>query len=120
MPIDFFHPKNKNSYATRTASPEWKQWVRAILDPRGVNVADIGCGGGIYSRALAEVGAQVTGVDSSPVMLEAAREQSQSFPRTRWVQGSAEQTGLPDGSFHFLLIRAVTHHLRDLSPCFGR
>ena len=64
MPIDFFHPKNKNSYATRTASPEWKQWVRAILDPRGVNVADIGCGGGIYSRALAEVGAQVTGVHS--------------------------------------------------------
>ncbi|QKI83801.1 class I SAM-dependent methyltransferase [Kroppenstedtia eburnea] len=36
----------------------------------------------------------------------------------RWVQGSAEQTGLPDGSFHLLLIRAVTHHLRNLSPCF--
>lgn len=118
MPIDFSHPKNKNSYATRTASPEWKQRVRAILDPRGMNVADIGCGGGIYSRALAEMGARVTGVDPSPVMLEAAREQSDSCPQIRWVQGSAEQTGLPDGSFHLLLIRAVTHHLRNLSPCF--
>ncbi len=118
MSIDFSHPKNKHTYATRTASPEWKEQVREILDPQGMEVADIGCGGGIYSRALAEMGAQVTGVDPSPIMLEAAQEQSDSFPQIRWIQGSAEQTGLPAGSFHFLLMRAVIHHLRDLLSCF--
>lgn len=52
MPIDFSHPQNKYTYAIRTASPEWRSRVREILDPQGRDVVDIGCGGGIYSRAL--------------------------------------------------------------------
>jgi len=33
---------------------------------QGVRIADIGCGGGILSESLAELGAQVTGVDPAP------------------------------------------------------
>ncbi len=32
----------------------------------GVRIADIGCGGGILSESLAELGAKVTGVDPAP------------------------------------------------------
>ncbi|MDJ0447845.1 bifunctional 2-polyprenyl-6-hydroxyphenol methylase/3-demethylubiquinol 3-O-methyltransferase UbiG [Methylocystis sp. JR02] len=32
----------------------------------GVRIADIGCGGGILSESLAELGAQVTGIDPAP------------------------------------------------------
>lgn len=64
------------------------------------------------------MGARVTGVDPSLVMMEAVWEQSNRFPRIRLLQGDAEQTGLPDGSFDLVLIRAVIHHLRNLYPCF--
>ncbi len=39
----------------------------------GLTLADIGCGGGILSEALAELGARVTGVDPSPNNIEVAR-----------------------------------------------
>jgi len=41
----------------------------AGIDP----VADVGCGPGAVTRVLADAGAQVTGVDLSPVMVEWAR-----------------------------------------------
>lgn len=44
----------------------------------GARVADIGCGGGILTEALAHAGAQVTGVDLSPAALAAAREHAQT------------------------------------------
>jgi SAM-dependent methyltransferase len=75
MTIDFFDPGNRFSYASRTASSEWKALMQSVTDLRDIDVADIGCGGGIYSRAMAEMGARVTGVDFSGEMLAAARRQ---------------------------------------------
>lgn len=39
----------------------------------GVRIADIGCGGGILSESLAELGATVTGIDPAPNNIEVAR-----------------------------------------------
>ncbi len=39
----------------------------------GLRLADIGCGGGILSESLAELGARVTGVDPAPNNIEVAR-----------------------------------------------
>ena len=44
---------------------------RAFLT--GKQVLDIGCGGGILSEAMAEIGAQVTGIDAANGPLEIAR-----------------------------------------------
>ena len=44
---------------------------RAVL--RGARVLDVGCGGGILSEALAAAGAQVTGIDLAPRVLDVAR-----------------------------------------------
>ena len=43
----------------------------------GLRIADIGCGGGILSESLAELGAQVTGVDPAPNNIEAARRHAE-------------------------------------------
>ncbi|WP_374986114.1 50S ribosomal protein L11 methyltransferase [Alicyclobacillus sp. SP_1] len=44
------------------------------VKPKGLRVADIGYGGGIYSRAWVDLGAEpVIGVESSRVMVEVAR-----------------------------------------------
>ena len=77
MPLDFHAEENRNTYATREASYEWGQNIREIVDPKGRRVADIGCGGGIYSAAWPDLGAHsVVGVDFSEQMLSAARERN--------------------------------------------
>jgi 2-polyprenyl-6-hydroxyphenyl methylase/3-demethylubiquinone-9 3-methyltransferase len=40
---------------------------------KGLNVADVGCGGGVLSEALAKQGAQVTGLDLAAPLLEQAK-----------------------------------------------
>lgn len=109
MTIYFFDPGNRFSYASRTASSEWKALMQSVTDLRDIDVADIGCGGGIYSRAMAEMGARVTGVDFSGEMLAAARRQKTARP-IRWIQADAADTGLPDSSCDLVLLRAVIHH----------
>ena len=45
-----------------------------LLDPKpGEHILDIGCGDGTLTRKIAERGAKVVGIDSSPELVEAAR-----------------------------------------------
>lgn len=49
--------------------------VVALLDPQPDEaILDLGCGDGHLTRALAETGARVVGVDGSPAMVDKARE----------------------------------------------
>lgn len=117
MPINFHDEKNRHSYATRSADESWKSTIRSLLDPRGLRVADIGCGGGIYSQAWVELGAiSVIGVDSSEVMVEAAREQSADVSNLSFTMGDACGTGLDDHSVDLVFERALIHHLKELGP----
>jgi len=48
-------------------------YVAERVNLRGARVLDVGCGGGILSEALAASGANVTGIDLAPRVLEVAR-----------------------------------------------
>ena len=53
--------------------------VSGFAEPlRGLNILDIGCGGGILSEALARLGAQVTGIDACKENVLAAQMRIQS------------------------------------------
>ncbi|MBO3724664.1 methyltransferase domain-containing protein [Actinomyces bowdenii] len=116
MSMDFHAESSAGAYASRGADPGWVSAVAGIVDLRGLRVVDIGCGGGIYSTAMAQMGALVTGVDFSARMVSDARERARGLGagEVRFVQGDAACTGLPDGSADAVLLRALIHHVRSI------
>jgi ubiquinone/menaquinone biosynthesis C-methylase UbiE len=122
MPIDFHSHKNRLSYTTRRANLSWKEAIEQIVDVQGKRIADIGCGGGIYLKALADMGAAtVTGIDFSHEMLQGARENCQGYNSIQFIIGNALHTGLPANQYDVILERALIHHLskKDLEACFA-
>ena len=57
----------------------------------GLKVLDVGCGGGILSEAMANAGAEVTGIDMSQEALEVARLHTlESGVKVNYLQSPAE------------------------------
>ncbi len=66
---------------------------------------DVGCGTAQSSMALAELAAEVAGVDSAPQMLAAAT----AHPRIRYVAGSAEALPIAAGSVGLITVGLAFH-----------
>ncbi|HEX2170852.1 MAG TPA: methyltransferase domain-containing protein [Dehalococcoidia bacterium] len=114
MPIDFHAPANRHTYATRWVDRSWVEGVTVLIDPAGKRVLDIGCGGGTYTRAWAELGAaEVTGIDFSEPFLATAAERCRDLPQVGFRRADATATGLPDGCAEIVFERALIHHLAD-------
>lgn len=114
MPIDFTNPANRNTYAMRIADPTWTRGITAVVDPRGLRVADIGCGGGIYSTSWLELGAEsVVGIDFSAQMIEDAVARADESPDLTFRVADATSTGLADHSADLVFQRALVHHLDE-------
>ncbi len=54
-------------------NPARVQFIQNHIDLNGKNVIDVGCGGGILSESLAQSGANVTGIDLAPALIEIAK-----------------------------------------------
>jgi ubiquinone/menaquinone biosynthesis C-methylase UbiE len=119
MNIDFHAAANRYSYAGREVQSDWVAIIRSLVDPAAKRVADIGCGGGIYSAAWADLGAaEVKGVDFSAEMVRTASEKNLGWTNIAFRQGDALATGLPSGSADIVFERALIHHLKDYDACF--
>jgi len=70
--------------------------VREARVGPGDDVLDVACGTGNVAIAAARAGADVTGLDITPELLEIAARRE---PTVRWVEGDAEALPFPDGSF---------------------
>ena len=118
MPINFIDERNKFTYTGRTADESWTKAILSIADPNGLCIADVGCGGGIYSRAWLALGArEVIGVDSSPNMISAATESCSDLYSILFQVGDAANTGLTESSVDVVFQRALIHYLTDIRPC---
>jgi SAM-dependent methyltransferase len=98
----------------------WHERFAALLPP-SASVLELGCGSGWpVARYLTECGHQVTGVDSSPPMIELAR---QRLPAQRWIVGDMRETAL-DRYFDGILAWDSFFHLdfgdqRRMFPIFA-
>src|ERR1700758_4913060 len=78
-------------------------------------VVDIGCGPGNAVRAAAGRGAQVIGVDPSPVMLRLARAATRDQPKITWSEGGAEALPGADGWATVAWSLRTVHHWKDVT-----
>ncbi|RFA34219.1 SAM-dependent methyltransferase [Virgibacillus dokdonensis] len=120
MGINFHNQRNRITYTTRRADNSWIRTINKLISIREISkAADIGCGGGIYSKAMADIGvSSVTGVDFSKSILKGARENCKEYNNISFQYGNALETGLDNNSFDFVLERALIHHIKDLQSCF--
>jgi len=85
------------------------------IDPVGLEILDVGCGGGLLAEEFAALGARVTGVDPSVESLETARAHGrESGFEIDYHQGIGEQLPLPDASFDAVYCCDVLEHVDDV------
>lgn len=101
-------------------NPVRAAYVAARVDLRNARVADVGCGGGLLSEALARAGAQVTGIDLGDKVIEIARlhlhESQLEAPGLNVdyrVQSSADLAAAEPESFDAVCCMELVEHVPD-------
>lgn len=89
-------------------------FMRGMGTPGMLAVADIGAGTGIMARLVAARGPLVVAVEPN----EAMRDRADPHERVLWQDGSAEATGLKDGSVD-LVVCAQAFHWFDAPVAFA-
>lgn len=81
----------------------------------GMRVADIGCGTGYLTKALAERAEEVMAVDASREMLNVARREmgKAGLHNIRFLQGAAEELPLSSDHYDLVFANMLLHHLSD-------
>jgi 2-polyprenyl-6-hydroxyphenyl methylase / 3-demethylubiquinone-9 3-methyltransferase len=90
------------------------------IDPVGLKVVDIGCGGGLLAEEFAALGARVIGVDPSVGSIEEARAHASAGGLAiRYQPGVGEHLPLPDESFDAAYCCDVLEHVDNVGRTVG-
>lgn len=90
----------------------WAALLRSWLPERPADVLDLGCGTGSLSLLAAEQGHRVTGVDSSPAMVERARAKLAGRDAAV-LHGDAAAPPVGEQRYDVVLVRHVLWTLPD-------
>jgi 2-polyprenyl-6-hydroxyphenyl methylase/3-demethylubiquinone-9 3-methyltransferase len=92
---------------------------RVATDPKpltGLDIADIGCGGGLLCEPIARLGAQITGVDPSDKNISVASLHAHQMGlEVNYVQTSVEDLAETGQTFDVVLAMEVLEHVADIS-----
>lgn len=80
----------------------------------GLDILDIGCGGGLLAEPLARLGANVTGLDASKGAIEAARDHAnRAGLEINYLHDTAENLAERSVSFDIIIASEVIEHVND-------
>ncbi len=92
-----------------------RYFERFVDDWSGLNILDVGCGGGFMSEAMAELGANVYGVDPSQRAIEAACvHAAERGHDIHYEVGHAESLKHSDQTFDIVVCVDVLEHINDV------
>lgn len=106
---------NGSSRALHDLNPVRLEFVRQRARLAGARVLDVGCGGGLYSEALAACGAGVVGIDLAPEVLGVARlHLLESGRQVDYRETSAEALATVEpASFDVVACMEMLEHVPD-------
>ena len=86
----------------------------------GLNIVDIGCGGGLLAEPLTRLGAQVTGIDMSAPAIKIAQNHAEKMGlNIRYLEMSAEALAEKEQGFDIVIASEVIEHVADRKIFLG-
>lgn len=117
---DTFDDQPDHGLRDQRVRDAWRRLLAAHLPPPPGAVADLGCGTGSLAVLLAAAGYAVTGLDSAPKMIKAARAKAAAAGvSARFVTSDAAAPALPPGSFNIVLSRHVLWAMPDVNAALA-
>ncbi|MFD1797828.1 class I SAM-dependent methyltransferase [Paracoccus aurantiacus] len=94
--------------------------LRHLGKGEGQRALDLGCGTGVITQLMAEIGYQVTGMDwSEPMLAKARAKAAERGVAARFLLGDAERTMEPDNSYDVIITRHLVWTLVDPPAAFA-
>lgn len=108
--------ENKNSANELVEKPNFLNLLPEVKKKR---VLDLGCGFGVYTRLIHDMGASyVVGIDASTKMIDAA-EESRGNRNIVYDVIPADRINFPDDSFDIVISNLVLHYIEDIHSLFA-
>lgn len=80
----------------------------------GAYIADLGCGSGVFTGLLHQLGYKAIGLDISPKLIALGKAK---YPNVEFLEGDVEHLPFPDASLDGILLSGLVHHLPNPALC---
>ena len=110
---NYGYTKSYTQYKIRKKIKAFLKFIRKGRPPRSLNILEIGCGTGEYTKQLAPVckNDRLTAIDLSSKMIALARRKTAGSKNIRYKVTSAYSTGYHDKEFDVVCAFYTLHHL---------
>ena len=113
-PLHMFNPI-RIEYITENIKKHYKIKKDSANFLNGLNILDIGCGGGLISEPMARLGANVTGIDASEKNVKIAKLHSEENGlKINYINTSPEKLN-ETAKFDIILNLEIIEHVNDVS-----